>query len=86
MECRSCGNKEKFQAVITDFHPMEVWEFAGAELTRFNQPDSGDLSIEVSCLKCGKDEVDAQGFNLEEYAKKKLVTLSDDAWDTKVGA
>ena len=30
MECRGCGNKEKFQALITDYKPMEVWEFAGA--------------------------------------------------------
>jgi hypothetical protein len=85
MECRGCGNKEKFQAVITDYRPMEVWEFAGAELTRFNQPDSGDLSIEVSCLKCGGDDVDSQGMNLEDFSKSKLNTLSDDAWDAKVG-
>jgi hypothetical protein len=85
MECRSCGNKEKFQAVVTDFRPMEIWEFTGTELTRFNQPDSGDLSIEVSCLKCGADDVDNQGMNLEEFQKAKLQTLSDDAWDQKVG-
>ncbi len=86
MECRSCGNKQKFQAVITDYRPMEIWEMEGAELTRYNQADSGDMSIEVSCLKCGKDDVDPQGFNLEEFAGKKLVTLSDEAWDAKVGA
>ena len=85
MECRSCGNKEKFQALITDYRPMEVWEFAGAELTRYMQPDSGDLSVELSCLKCGSKEVDAQGFKTEEYEKQKLATLSDEAWDQKVG-
>jgi len=85
MECRGCGNKEKFQAVITDYRPMEVWEFAGSELTRYNQPDSGDISIEVSCLKCGSDDVDNQGMNLEEFSKSKLNTLSDEAWDAKVG-
>ena len=84
MECRGCGNKEKFQVVITDYRPMEIWEFAGAEMTRFNQPDSGDLDIEVSCLKCSSDDVDAQGMNLEEFDKKKLQTLSDEAWDKKV--
>lgn len=85
MECRSCGNKEKFQALITDYRPMEVWEFAGAELTRYNQPDSGDLSVEVSCLKCGGKDVDPQGLKTEEYEKHKLSTLSDEAWDAKVG-
>lgn len=85
MECRGCGNKEKFQVVVTDYHPMEIWEFNVAELTRFNQPDSGDLDIQVSCLKCGKEDVDTQGFKLEDYAKNKLTTLSDEAWDLKVG-
>jgi hypothetical protein len=85
MECRGCGNKEKFQVVITNYHPMEIWEFSGAEMTRFNQPDSGDLDIQVSCLKCASEDVDPQGFKLEEYEGKKLTTLSDEAWDKKVG-
>lgn len=86
MECRSCGNKAKFQSVITDYKPMEVWEFAGAELTRFAQPDSGDVDVKLSCLKCGSDDVDKQGFDLDSFAAKKLQTLSDDAWDEKVKA
>jgi len=85
MECRSCGNKEKFQSVITDYRPMEVWEFAGSDLTRYNQPDAGDLEVKVACLKCGSGDVDAQGMDLQAYDKAKLVTLSDDAWDQKVG-
>ena len=85
MECRSCGNKEKFQAVITDYRPMEIWEFSGAEMTRYNQPDSGDQSIELSCLKCDSDDVDAQGLDLESFEKQKLATLTDEAWDAKVG-
>jgi hypothetical protein len=86
MECRSCGNKDKFQVVITDYRPMEIWEFSGGEMTRYNQPDSGDIDIEASCLKCGSDDVDSQGFNMEDFEKKKLQTLSDEAWDQKVGA
>ncbi len=84
MECRGCGSKTKFQAVITDYKPLEIWEFAGAEMTRFNQPDSGDLDIEVSCLKCGSEDVDKQGFDMDSFQSKKLVTLSDEAWDEKV--
>ncbi len=86
MECRSCGAKDKFQALITDYKPMEVWEFAGAELTRYAQPDAGDLEVKVSCLKCGSDDVDKQGFDVEAATSKKLVTLSDEAWDEKVKA
>ena len=84
MECRSCGNKEKFQAVITDYKPMEIWEFTGKDLKRFNQPDSGDSEIKVSCLKCNSEDVDDQGMDLEKHSDSALETLSDDAWDAKV--
>jgi len=86
MECRSCGNKAKFQALITDYKPMEIWEFNGTEVTRFAQPDAGDLEAKVSCLKCGGEDVDKQGFDVEAAQAKKLVTLSDEAWDEKVKA
>ena len=84
MECRSCGNKDKFQAVVTDYKPMEVWEFEGDSLKRFNQPDSGDQEIQVSCLKCNSDDVDTQGLEMEKYGDAPIETLSDDAWDEKV--
>ena len=84
MECRSCGSKNKFQALVTDYKPMEVWEFEGTELSRFAQPDAGDLEVKISCLKCGSDDVDKQGFDVETASTKKLVTLSDEAWDEKV--
>ena len=86
MECRSCGNKEKFEALITDYKPMEIWEFAGGELTRYSQPDAGDLQVKLSCLKCGGADVDRQGFGVDEYGAKKLVSLSDEAWDEKAKA
>ena len=86
MECRACGAKDKFQVVVTDYKPMEVWEFAGSELSRFNQADSGDLDVEISCLKCGSEDVDKQGFDVESYSSKKLTSLSDEAWDEKVKA
>lgn len=86
MECRSCGSKAKFQAIITDYKPMEVWEFEGGELTRFAQPDSGDLEVKLSCVKCGSSDVDKQGLDVEAALAKKLVTLSDEAWDEKVKA
>jgi hypothetical protein len=86
MECRSCGAKTKFQALITDYKPMEIWEFNGAELVRFSQPDTGDLEVKLTCLKCGSDDVDKQGFDVESFTTKKLQTLSDEAWDEKVKA
>jgi hypothetical protein len=86
MECRSCGSKNKFQAIITDYKPLEVWEFEGAEVTRYAQPDAGDLEVKVSCLKCGSEDVDKQGFDVEAATSKKLVTLSDEAWDEKIKA
>ncbi len=84
MECRSCGSKTKFQAIITDYRPLEIWEFNGAEVARFAQPDSGDLDVKVSCLKCGSGDVDKQGFDFESFQGRKLTTLSDEAWDAKV--
>jgi hypothetical protein len=86
MECRSCGSKSKFQAIITDYKPLEVWEFEGGEVTRYAQPDAGDLEVKVSCLKGGYEEVDKQGLDVEAATAKKLVTLSDEAWDEKIKA
>jgi len=62
MECRSCGSKAKFQALVTDYKPMEIWEFAGAEVTRYAQPDAGDLEVKISCLKCGSECIEVHGF------------------------
>lgn len=84
MECRSCGNTEKFQAVITDFKPMEIWELKEEELTRFAQPDSGDVDIKINCLKCNSADIDTQGYPLDAFHAKKLVMLSEDAWDEKL--
>jgi hypothetical protein len=84
MECRSCGAKAKFQALVTDYKPMEIWEFNAAEVTRYAQPDAGDLEVKISCLKCGSSDVDKQGFDMDAFQGKKLVTLSDEAWDAKV--
>lgn len=84
MECRSCGSKDRFQALITDYKPMEIWEFNGSEVVRYAQPDTGDLEVKISCLKCGADDVDKQGFDVDAFQGKKLVTLSDEAWEEKV--
>jgi hypothetical protein len=84
MECRNCGNTQRFQALITDYRPMEIWEFENGNFCRFNQPDSDDLDIKVRCLKCDSDDIDTQGLVLEEYASRPLETLSDEAWDSKV--
>ena len=86
MECRSCGSKTKFQALITDYRPLEIWEFNGAEAARYAQPDSGDLEVKISCAKCGSGDVDKQGFDVEAFQAKKLTTLSDEAWDAKARA
>ena len=86
MECRSCGYKAKFQALVTDYKPLEIWEFSGSDFTRYAQPDSGDLEVKLSCAKCGSGDVDKQGFDVDAFAAKKLVLLSDGAWDDKVKA
>ena len=87
MECRQCGNKEKFQAIITDYRPAEIWAFSGAGLgNRYCQADSGDLEIKVACLACNSKDVDHQGFELESHAQAKLETLSEEEWDKLVGA
>lgn len=84
MECRSCGNKEKFQALVTDYRPTEIWVFQDGDMSRFTQPDSGDLEIKVTCLKCDSHDVDTQGFKLEGFAEKKMKELGEDEWDKLV--
>lgn len=86
MECRSCGNKAKFQALVTDYRPTEIWEFEGKELKRFNQPDSGDLEVKVACLVCDSKDVDAQGFKLETFSEKPVQALNDDEWEAKMAS
>jgi hypothetical protein len=83
MECRSCGNKSKFQALITDYRPTEIWEFADKDMKRYNQPDSGDQEIKLTCLICDSKDVDTQGFKLESFADKSLQSLNDDEWEAK---
>jgi hypothetical protein len=86
MECRSCGNKHRFQALITDYRPAEIWEFEGSELKRFHQPDSGDLEVKVTCLVCDSKDVDNQGMKLESFADKSVAALNDDEWEKKMVA
>jgi hypothetical protein len=86
MECRNCGNTDKFQAVITDFRAPEIWVFKEGKLERFNQADASDLEIKVSCLKCDSLNVDTQGFQLDNYAAAPISTINDEEWDAKVNS
>lgn len=84
MLCRKCGNKNGFLTVITDYKPLEMWEFNQGALTRYCQKDTGDIEIEVQCAACGSTDVDQEGFDILMYSENPLVILSDEEWDKKL--
>ncbi len=85
MNCRNCGNKAGFLMMVTDYKPLELWEFAGGTFTRYNQKDSGDMETSVQCAVCGSDDIDTEGVDTANYSDKPLVILSEDEWEGKTG-
>jgi hypothetical protein len=83
MNCRNCGNKAGFLMMVTDYKPLELWEFAGGTFTRYNQKDSGDLETSVQCAVCSSDDIDTEGVDTANYTDKPLVILSEDEWQGK---
>jgi hypothetical protein len=83
MNCRNCGNKAGFLMMVTDYKPLELWEFAGGTFTRYNQKDSGDMETSVQCAVCGSDDIDTEGVDTANYSDKPLVILSEDEWQGK---
>ncbi|MBP7791794.1 MAG: hypothetical protein KA120_01905 [Candidatus Goldbacteria bacterium] len=84
MFCKNCGNKNGFLTVITDYKPLEMWEFNQGALTRYCQKDSGDMEVTVQCASCGSTDVDQEGFDIMMYSENPLVILSDEEWDKKL--
>ncbi len=84
MLCKNCGNKNGFLTVVTDYKPLEMWEFNQGALTRYCQKDTGDMEIEVQCAACGSTDVDQEGFDTLMYSENPLVILSDEEWDKKL--
>ncbi len=85
MICKKCGNAKKFQALVTYYEPVEMWEFSDkGQLTRFNQPDTGDLEIKLACPVCNSEDVDAQGWDIKTFVESPLQRLDGDAWEAKV--
>ena len=87
MICKKCGNTKRFQALITYYEPVEIWEFDDqGKMTRFNQPDTGDLEIKLACPVCNSEDVDPQGYDVKTFVESPLQRLDDDQWDAKVKA
>lgn len=85
MICNKCGNQKKFQAVVTYYEPVELWEFNdNGSVTRFNQPETGDLDIKLSCPVCNSEDIDTQGYNVQSFVENPLTRLNGDQWDAKV--
>jgi len=83
MICKNCGNKEGFLVMVTDYKPLELWEFNEGALTRYCQKDAGDIEMSLQCGACGSEDVDAEGFDSSSYTDRPLVILSDDEWEKK---
>ncbi|MFP4466429.1 MAG: hypothetical protein ACLFP1_05205 [Candidatus Goldiibacteriota bacterium] len=84
MKCTKCGNTEGFLTMVTDYKPLEMWEFLNGSLTRYCQQDAGDKDESITCGVCGSDEIDMEGFNTETYTERPLVVLSDGEWEEKM--
>lgn len=85
MTCNQCGNKKKFQALITYYEPVEIWEFNDdGTQSRFNQPDTGDLEIELSCPVCNSKEISLEGFDPKSFVEIPLQRLDGDQWETRM--
>ncbi len=69
--------------MVTDYKPLELWEFAGGTFTRYNQKDSGDMEKSIQCAVCGSDNIDTEGVDTENFSDKPLVILSEDEWEGK---
>jgi len=86
MICKECGNKNSFLVMVTDYKPLEMWEFDEGTLTRYCQKDSGDVEMSIQCAACGSEDVDSEGFDTGMYADRPLVILSDAEWEEKANA
>jgi hypothetical protein len=87
MICKDCGNTKKFQALITYYEPVEIWQFNDqGQMERFNQPDTGDLEIQLACPVCNSKHVDSQGYDVKTFVERPLQRLSDDDWEAKIKA
>jgi hypothetical protein len=84
MKCNKCGNTGGFLIMVTDYKPLEMWEFNEGNMTRYIQKDAGDQEMNVECGACGSDDVDYEGFDKENYTDRPLVILSDEEWDDKL--
>ena len=84
MKCKNCGNEAGFLTVVTDYKPLEFWEFNDGNLTRYCQKDAGDVEMSIQCAACGSEDVDAENFETGMYAERPLVILSDEEWEGKV--
>jgi hypothetical protein len=83
MICRKCGNDKGFLSVVTDYKPLELWEFNSGVLTRYCQKDSGDVDIEVQCASCGSQDIAMENFDMSMYPDRPLVILQEDEWEEK---
>lgn len=85
MICNQCKNQKKFQSVVTYYEPVEIWEFNDdGTMARFNQPETGDLDIKLSCPVCNSEDIDTQGYNIQSFVENPLTRLDGEAWDNKV--
>ncbi|HDT15232.1 MAG TPA: hypothetical protein ENN55_03390 [Firmicutes bacterium] len=84
MKCSSCGNTEGFLVMVTDYKPLEMWEFSNGSLTRYCQQDAGDKDESITCGACGSDEIDREGFNTDTYTERPLVVLPEGEWEEKM--
>jgi len=85
MICKNCGNRKSFQALITYYEPVEIWEFPeGSPMERYNQPETGDLEIKLSCPVCNSEDIDYEGYDIKTFAESPLHRLDGDKWEEKI--
>jgi len=84
MYCKNCGNKNNFWVIVTDYRPLELWEFENGILSRYCQKDTGDVQTKIECAMCGSDDVVREGFDFSMYSERPLVILPEAEWEEKI--
>lgn len=85
MQCNHCGNKKAFKAMITDYKPLEIWEFEGnGKMRRYFNPAGGECEIKIACATCDSEDVDYEDFEIEDFCSYPAINSSQSrALETK---
>jgi len=85
MQCNNCGNKKSFKAMITDYKPLEIWEFKDeGEMKRYFNPANGECDVKLACATCDSEDVDYGDFEIENFCSYPVTPLKGEELEGKI--